>query len=159
MALGLLSIRCDFFYRKVRSKVQLEHVISFLFQILRKRSFAIKFFVWTSVAFILTLIGLYKLITSRNHPQAITKSFIYIEPFGGYFRRSSFSDDRKDWNNYELMEEEKKRVGFGEQGIKTVSEGRPSDDEIQMLEENGHNAIISNRISLDRSVPDFRSDV
>lgn len=58
-----------------------------------------------------------------------------------------------------MMEEEKNRFGFGEHGAETASEGRQSDDEIEMMKENGHNAIVSNRISLDRSVPDFRSDV
>lgn len=130
-----------------------------MFQILRKRSFAIKFFVWSSVVLVLIVIGLCQLIFSRNHHQAIQKSYIYIEPFGGYFRRSSFSDETKDWNNYKLMDEEKKRSGFGEHGAKTFSEGRQSDDEIKMMKENGHNAIVSNRISLDRSVPDFRSDL
>lgn len=159
MALGLILIRFDFFYRKVRWELFLRHVISFLFQLLRKRSFAVRFFLWASVVLVLVFIGLYQLIVDRNHPQSIEKQFIYIEPFSGYFRRSSYSNVRVDWNDYKLLKDEESRKGFGEHGSKTFTEGRQSSDEIQMIEENGHNAIVSNRISLDRSVPDFRSDV
>lgn len=88
---------------------------------------------------------------------AITKNFIYIEPFNSFFRRKVISDEVKDWNNVELMVNEKFRKGFGEHGIKTFTVGEPTKAEEELITENGHNGMVSDKISLDRAIPDLRS--
>lgn len=88
---------------------------------------------------------------------AITKKFIYIEPLNSYFRRKDLTNETKDWNDYELMKEERSRIGFGEQGMKTFRDKETVMDEETLMRENGHNAIISDKISLERAVPDLRS--
>ncbi|KTF75464.1 hypothetical protein cypCar_00036349 [Cyprinus carpio] len=61
---------------------------------------------------------------------------------------------RKDWHDHALMKSEAARSGVGEQG-------RPypltdSDRVDQAYRENGFNIFVSNRISLNRSLPDIR---
>lgn len=88
---------------------------------------------------------------------AITKNYIYIEPLNSYFRRKVISNETKDWNNIKLIVDEKFRTGFGEHGIKTFTVGEPSKAEEDLIRENGHNAMVSDKISLDRALPDLRS--
>jgi hypothetical protein len=87
---------------------------------------------------------------------AITKDFIFIEPIDSFFRKEILNETM-DWNDSEMILQDKARVGFGENGLKTFSEGEPTDLEKRLMEENGHNAFVSDKISVDRSVPDFRS--
>lgn len=87
---------------------------------------------------------------------AITKSFIYIEPMKSFYRKKQISNETKDWNDFKLVKDDRTRIGFGEHGLKTFSEGDPSEAENKLFDENGHNAMISDMISLDRSVPDLR---
>ncbi|KAF4098133.1 hypothetical protein G5714_020163 [Onychostoma macrolepis] len=61
---------------------------------------------------------------------------------------------KKDWHDYALMQSEAARSGVGEQG-------RPypltdSDRVDQAYRENGFNIFVSNRIALNRSLPDIR---
>lgn len=66
-------------------------------------------------------------------------------------------NDRIDWNNYELMEKEFKRTGFGEHGEPATL---TDSNEIQKNNESfrifGMSVVISDKISVNRSVPDFR---
>lgn len=56
------------------------------------------------------------------------------------------------------MKQERARIGFGEHGLKTYSDGKElAEVEERLLAENGHNAFVSDKIALDRSIPDFRS--
>jgi hypothetical protein len=86
---------------------------------------------------------------------AITKDFIYIEPLSSFFR-IPITNETKDWNDYEQMEKDRARVGFGENGMKAFSDGNPTSMELRLMEENGHNIVISDKIAVDRSVSDWR---
>uniref|UniRef100_A0A2M3Z5M7 Polypeptide N-acetylgalactosaminyltransferase n=1 Tax=Anopheles braziliensis TaxID=58242 RepID=A0A2M3Z5M7_9DIPT len=61
-----------------------------------------------------------------------------------------------DWHNYEQIHQEAKRAGIGEQG----KAGRLSEKEAEMkdklFKKNGFNAVLSDLISLNRSLPDIR---
>lgn len=127
------------------------------FQVLRKRSLFWKVVTWIAIFFLFVIVGLYKFFVISNHPLAITKTFIYIEPMSSYFRRSA-SGDKKDWNDYELLNRDRLRVGYGEQGIRTYIEGLEDDEEQRLIDLNGHNVLVSDKIALSRSLPDFRSD-
>jgi hypothetical protein len=129
--------------------------MTFRFQVLRKRSLFRKVVTWTCVTLALVIIGLWKLIKTSNHPMAITKDFIYIEPLSSFFR-IPISNETKDWNDYSQMEKDRARVGFGENGMKAFSDGNPTSLELRLTEENGHNILISDKIAVDRSVSDWR---
>lgn len=88
---------------------------------------------------------------------AITKDFIYIEPIDVFFNKKEISNETFDWNDWEMIKADRSRVGFGENGMKTFTEGTPSDLELRLMEENGHNVVISDKISVERSVPDLRN--
>lgn len=88
---------------------------------------------------------------------SIQKKFIYIEPLKSYYRRTDISLNVKDWNNYELMQKERTRIGFGEFGLKTFIDGERTELEAEYIAANGHNALISDRISLDRALPELRT--
>lgn len=107
------------------------------------------------VSIALVIIGLYKLIVSSNHPMAITKDYIYIEPLDSFFRKS-ISNETKDWNDARMIEVDRRRIGYGEIGMRVFTEGTPTSLELQLLEENGHNIVISDKIAVDRSVSDYR---
>lgn len=103
------------------------------------------------------IVGLYKLIVSSNHPFAITKSYIYIEPLNSFWRQTQSYNETRDWNDYQWMKEERSRIGFGEHGLKTFRDSESPAVEEALMQENGHNALVSDKISLDRAVPDLRS--
>lgn len=109
------------------------------------------------VILITIIVGLYKLIVTSNHPFAITKTYIYIEPLSSFFRQKSFLNETRDWNDYKWMKEERTRTGYGENGMKTFSDSKLAKIEEALIQENGHNALVSDIISLDRAVPDLRS--
>ncbi|CAO1312716.1 unnamed protein product [Diamesa hyperborea] len=66
-------------------------------------------------------------------------------------------NDRFDWSNYELMEEELKRTGFGEHGESaTLTDLSEIEENKESFKTFGMSVIISDKISVNRSVPEFR---
>lgn len=71
-----------------------------------------------------------------------------------YYR--NFEKIRKDWHDYEYIEKERQRVGLGENGT-AVDDSQFDQDEIKrQLGLGGFNAVVSDHIALNRSVPDIR---
>ncbi|KAG5681321.1 hypothetical protein PVAND_010769 [Polypedilum vanderplanki] len=63
-----------------------------------------------------------------------------------------------DYNNYALMEEEKTRIGAGEHGKPVILENQDEIKENERLyNQTGFYVIASNKISVNRSIPDLRS--
>ena len=90
---------------------------------------------------------------------AITKDYIYIEPLDSFFRKTK-SNKTKDWENHAQINIDKSRRGYGEHGVKThLNIGPLMKAQAKMIENNGHNVLVSDRISVERGIPDFRSDV
>ncbi|XP_039501907.1 N-acetylgalactosaminyltransferase 4 [Drosophila santomea] len=73
------------------------------------------------------------------------------------FRLPEAKGERKDWHDYAAMEADRKRSGFGEHGVAAKIEN-PAEKELEKEHSwmNGFNGLISDRISLNRSVPDIR---
>lgn len=67
--------------------------------------------------------------------------------------------ERKDWHDYATMEADRQRSGLGEHGLPAKIED-PAEEEKEQLEyrKNGFNGLISDRISVNRSVPDVRRE-
>jgi polypeptide N-acetylgalactosaminyltransferase len=65
-----------------------------------------------------------------------------------------------DWHDYKKIQEDLERVGPGEQGhgVSLTPEELKLQQEMKnkLFQENGFNAIISDKISLQRSVSDLR---
>ncbi|XP_017097608.2 putative polypeptide N-acetylgalactosaminyltransferase 10 [Drosophila bipectinata] len=66
---------------------------------------------------------------------------------------------RKDWHDYEAMKEDSLRIGLGEQG-KPAELTDPMDDPAkkEIQDQHGFNGLLSDRISLNRSLPDARPE-
>lgn len=82
----------------------------------RKKSLFYKCVTWSIIILIMLIVGIYKFIVTSNDPMAIDKTYIYIEPFSSYFRRKNHTQILHDWNDYELIRRDEKRIGYGEHG-------------------------------------------
>jgi hypothetical protein len=75
------------------------------------------------------------------------------------FIRSQELLERKNWNDFKLMVNEAHRVGPGEKGQPVVlTDPRLIAEGKKLLKKHGFNALISDIISPDRSLPDVRLD-
>ncbi|KAG5671672.1 hypothetical protein PVAND_001860 [Polypedilum vanderplanki] len=142
MALGLILIKFDFFCRKVK----------------RQRSAFYKLVTWSILLLLCIVIGTYRFIVTSNHPLAVHKTYIYIEPFSSYYRQTNHSQIMVDWNDHEAIRRDAKKTGDGEQGLPTFIDGQDPKLEEKLILENGHNVLVSDMISLNRAIPDFRND-
>lgn len=74
--------------------------------------------------------------------------------FGGRLKNQ---DSKKiDWHNYALIKEEENRKGVGEQGKAEKLKATDKVAEDKLFHKNGFNALLSDKISLNRSIPDIR---
>lgn len=122
---------------------------------MKKKSWLRIIITWSIIVFVILLIIIAKFLRSSNHPMAITKNYIYIQPLSSYYRKSH-SEEKIDWNNYEMMKADLLRKAPGEHGEKTTVEMTPETED-KLLREHGHNTMVSMKIPLDRSIPDFRT--
>lgn len=61
-----------------------------------------------------------------------------------------------DWHDHKLIEAEAKQKGIGEQGKAAFLSADDNDKKEQLYKVNGFNALLSDRIALNRSLPDIR---
>jgi polypeptide N-acetylgalactosaminyltransferase len=63
----------------------------------------------------------------------------------------------KDWNDYEFIKAEGRRIGPGEQGkaVKLVDQSEITLNE-KLYNQTGFSVVVSDKISVSRSIPDFR---
>lgn len=80
-----------------------------------------------------------------------------------YLRKGSFFDEPRntrgikiDWHDYDYIKLEEERTGVGERGRPANLD--PGQDELQdkLFKRNGFNALLSDQISVNRSVADIR---
>ncbi|XP_055371858.1 N-acetylgalactosaminyltransferase 6-like [Condylostylus longicornis] len=64
--------------------------------------------------------------------------------------------EKIDWHDRNYMEKEKLKVGIGEQGRPAYLMSYEAESEKLLFNENGFNGLLSDKISLNRSVPDIR---
>jgi len=61
-----------------------------------------------------------------------------------------------DWHDRKLIEAEAKQKGIGEQGKAAFLPAEDNDKKEQLYKVNGFNGLLSDRIALNRSLPDIR---
>lgn len=74
--------------------------------------------------------------------------------FGGKLK--NVQGKKVDWHDYTLIKEEESRKGVGEQGKAEKLKETDKNAEDKLFHENGFNALLSDKIGLNRSVPDIR---
>lgn len=107
---------------------------------------------------LLSFLVIAKVIQHNNEPLRIEHNFIYIEPITSFFRFKRNIDGVKiDWHDYRMIDDEKSRSGPGEKG-KPVNDVEPHEMEHneKLFNENGYYGLISDKISVNRSVADIR---
>jgi polypeptide N-acetylgalactosaminyltransferase len=77
----------------------------------------------------------------------------------------SFFDEQRnleglkiDWHDYQQINEEKKRTGLGEGGKPGAVSAREKVLELDISLQNGFNGLLSDKISVNRSLPDLRHE-
>lgn len=68
--------------------------------------------------------------------------------------------ERIDWNNYDLMyEDSNRRSKYGEHGKASKLRKKANITRVnEVIIKTGYNGLLSDKISLNRSIPDYRSD-
>lgn len=78
--------------------------------------------------------------------------------FNRHPRKFEFDpNDLKDWHDEEAYQKALARKGLGEQGQPAELVNPDKEKERTMFRANGYNAMLSDQISLNRSVPDIRN--
>lgn len=65
-------------------------------------------------------------------------------------------DNKIDWHDWEFANREKQRIGIGEQGVSATLTSLNQHKYDELYKVNGFNALLSDSISVNRSIPDIR---
>ncbi|XP_055532854.1 N-acetylgalactosaminyltransferase 6-like [Wyeomyia smithii] len=119
-------------------------------------AWALKVLFVVSCMIITVLLIIHKYQSLSNFKQSLLYRFVNDEPFfdGG---PRNVDGIRIDWHDYAYIEYEAERQGPGEHG-KPVKLQRPEDFQLnkKLYKENGYSAVISDKIAIDRAIPDIR---
>ncbi|VUZ42992.1 unnamed protein product [Hymenolepis diminuta] len=92
-------------------------------------------------------------------------SFLYlcfnysnINPRSEVIQYKKAEDGLVDYHDYKLMEQERLRRGPGEQGAPVFLEGKEKVRSQSVFTENGFCQVVSDKIALDRAIPDLRHE-
>lgn len=122
--------------------------------------------IWTTVVIYSLLKIVYNTKHSRNgeydaHPR---NPALYLQSTVMHKQQLTTSEQlkhitfpiTKDWHDNDFIEYEKKRLGFGEQGEPVSLDDKYNVESGKLFKLNGFNALLSDKISVNRSVPDIR---
>ncbi|CAG9855646.1 unnamed protein product [Phyllotreta striolata] len=118
----------------------------------------LKYILLSSVTVVFTVLT-YRIFKSKDFTRdrnslGLARS-IGIEPLAP--REVILVDNEKiDWHDYEQIEKELKRLGRGEHGKPEFLSEQEKHDYDSLYKVNGFNAALSDKIAIDRSVPDIR---
>ncbi len=129
----------------------------------------IKLLILTTVTVLLTVFlyksfkNVFKLSDIDNHiatpPTPGFRKQIVVHPkHGGFFSGEPKNEKmiKIDWNDYKYMEFERQRTGLGEHGEAAHLGPEDESQRKTLFSQNGFNGLLSDRISLNRSVKDIR---
>lgn len=104
-------------------------------------------------------LAILKYIITNNNPLSITRNFIYIEPINSYFRKHHNLLHKIDYHDYDYLAREKARFDLpGENGQPTYAEKEEEELNTKLFNQNGYYGLISDKIALNRSLPDVRHE-
>ena len=116
------------------------------------------------LVFLFFLLIFYCLIFLYNHEKKHHKTLSNIRRFHWDLSQIGIKNyptlksyERRDWHNYEFMKYEAARKGIGEQGEGyRLTDAAEIEVSNKLGQEEGLNVIVSDKISINRSVPDTR---
>jgi hypothetical protein len=103
--------------------------------------------------------------TIEDHKSSLLQQLEKIKQFNKVKQKTFFDEKhnllnlKADWHDYELLKREKHRSGVGEHGIGVHFQNQSKAQQAlqkKLYDENGFNGLLSDRISLNRSLPDIR---
>lgn len=108
--------------------------------------------------FVLTILVLILLLVVVNKKSEFNFEYFHSEPEPFFNGRPRNIDGLKiDWHDYKKMAEDAARVGLGEQGKIAMLDGTFDRDYVDdIISQNGYDGVLSDKISLNRSLTDFR---
>lgn len=119
-------------------------------------------FILLCTLLVLLTIFLYKTFFSphrsnfnENH-RPIANAQRSYHPRQNVFSMNSVKGDKIDWHDYKFIEAEKLRHGIGEHGVPAFLSPNLEEERKELFDQNGFNALLSDKISLNRSVKDIR---
>ncbi|XP_045480416.1 N-acetylgalactosaminyltransferase 6-like [Harmonia axyridis] len=114
-----------------------------------------KFFFIAGISVVCTVL-LYRIfIKNPKNEISFRESFLKKAVFGPE-DVLILNGEKIDWHNYQLIEEDSKKKGPGEQGKSAVLKNNEMENYEELYKVNGFNAALSDKIALDRSIPDIR---
>jgi hypothetical protein len=101
--------------------------------------------------------GIYRL-TDIHHVSIKTSDGVYDVPANSFFNGDPHNPggEKIDWHNYAQIEADKARSGVGEHGVAASLTDEEAEGYQALFNTNGYNALLSDKISVNRSVPDIR---
>ena len=88
----------------------------------------------------------------------ISSLYLYFNQFEVVPTVEFKSGSLVDYHNYKQMEEERHRTGPGEQGAPVYLSGEEKKLSDRVFTENGFSRVVSDKIALDRAIPDLRHE-
>lgn len=97
-------------------------------------------------------------IDTHSPSMGEAKYQIYHKKSGAFFNGQTKNVLEKmiDWHDYPFILQEKNRTGIGEHGVSAHLSPHDEEERRRVFNQNGFNGLLSDRISLNRSVADIR---
>lgn len=71
-------------------------------------------------------------------------------------KRNLVDGEKQDWHDYKFIENEETREGRGEKGEGSVLTSEEEKEYENIFKQNGYNGVLSDKISVNRSIKDIR---
>lgn len=107
---------------------------------------------------VLLTVFIYKTVVHNNWDAPENHESLDHPKQGAFFMGEEKNKLREkiDWHDYALMKSEAARTGVGEHGKKEILKDSDKEKEDRLFKQNGFNAVLSDLISVNRSLPDIR---
>uniref|UniRef100_V5GSH4 Polypeptide N-acetylgalactosaminyltransferase-like 6 n=1 Tax=Anoplophora glabripennis TaxID=217634 RepID=V5GSH4_ANOGL len=118
----------------------------------------LKFFLLSAVTVVFTVL-LFRIFKSKQYPQNelfIKNRISGLEPIAPQNEFELVDNEKIDWHDYEKIKTDSLRTGPGEQGKPAYLSSSENQNYDKLYKVNGFNAALSDKIALNRAVPDIR---
>lgn len=107
---------------------------------------------------VVVMILLYRSLNSTLNLPTKKEKVVEHPRHGAFFSGSPKNVHKKkiDWHDYEAIKRDSAREGVGERGVAGLVPVEENDLKESMYRSNGFNALLSDKISVNRSIPDIR---
>ncbi|XP_067138577.1 putative polypeptide N-acetylgalactosaminyltransferase 10 isoform X2 [Centruroides vittatus] len=124
---------------------------------LRRNSKRLMKYISTGLVAVLCVAILLKMTYTAHHPlNARDVADMLPQAFKALRATKALEQIKKDWHDYKQIAEDKLRTGAGEQGTAFYLPPGSEQEKDKLYKVNGFNAMVSDYIALNRSLPDIR---